>query len=55
MAGPMVIPRYWNNSKATEENFLGGYWKSGDIGTLDQAGYLRVHDRKKDMINRRCV
>jgi O-succinylbenzoic acid--CoA ligase len=52
MAGPMVIPRYWNNSKATEENFLGGYWKSGDIGTLDQAGYLRVHDRKKDMINR---
>jgi long-chain acyl-CoA synthetase len=52
IAGPMVVPRYWDNPRATAEGFAAGYWKSGDIGTMDAAGYLRVHDRKKDMINR---
>jgi long-chain acyl-CoA synthetase len=52
IAGPMVVPRYWDNPQATFEGFAGGYWKSGDIGTLDANGFLRVHDRKKDMINR---
>jgi long-chain acyl-CoA synthetase len=52
IAGPMVVPRYWDNPKATADSFVAGYWKSGDIGTLDAQGYLRVHDRKKDMINR---
>jgi long-chain acyl-CoA synthetase len=52
IAGPMVVPRYWDNPQATADGFAGGYWKSGDIGTLDAIGFLRVHDRKKDMINR---
>jgi long-chain acyl-CoA synthetase len=52
IAGPMVVPRYWDNPQATADGFAGGYWKSGDIGTLDAQGFLRVHDRKKDMINR---
>ena len=52
IGGPMVVPYYWNNPQATALSFCGGYWKSGDIGTLDAAGFLRVHDRKKDMINR---
>ena len=52
IAGPMVVPRYWDNPKASADSFVAGYWKSGDIGTLDDDGYLRVHDRKKDMINR---
>lgn len=52
IAGPMVVPRYWDNPQATADGFAGGYWKSGDIGTLDANGFLRVHDRKKDMINR---
>ena len=52
IAGPMVVPRYWDNPKATADSFVAGYWKSGDIGTMDADGYLRVHDRKKDMINR---
>jgi O-succinylbenzoic acid--CoA ligase len=52
IAGPMVVPRYWNNPQATEQGFVAGYWKSGDIGTLDEDGYLQVHDRQKDMINR---
>ena len=52
IGGPMVVPRYWDNPQATGDGFVAGYWKSGDIGTLDAEGYLYVHDRKKDMINR---
>ncbi|HYM31334.1 MAG TPA: AMP-binding protein [Candidatus Cybelea sp.] len=51
-AGPMVIPGYWNNPEANAANFVGGFWKSGDIGSKDADGYLKVFDRKKDMINR---
>ncbi|MBH2000519.1 MAG: AMP-binding protein, partial [Sphingomonadaceae bacterium] len=35
IAGPMTVPRYWNNPEASERGFCGGYWKSGDIGTMD--------------------
>lgn len=52
IAGPMTVPRYWNNAEATAAGFSGGYWKSGDIGIVDADGYLQVLDRKKDMINR---
>jgi acyl-CoA synthetase (AMP-forming)/AMP-acid ligase II len=52
MAGPMVIPGYWNNPEVTEGAFAGGYWKSGDLGAIDAEGYLQLFDRKKDMINR---
>lgn len=52
IAGAMTVPRYWNNPEATEAGFAAGYWKSGDIGTMDDEGYVRVLDRKKDMINR---
>ena len=50
--GPMVVRGYWNNPEATAENFTGGFWRSGDIGSLDGEGYVRVVDRMKDMINR---
>jgi long-chain acyl-CoA synthetase len=52
ISGPMVVPGYWENPEATAREFSGGFWKSGDIGTLDAQGYLRIFDRKKDMINR---
>ena len=52
IAGPMVIPGYWRNEEADRTAFHGGYWKSGDIGSVDAQGYVRVLDRKKDMINR---
>lgn len=52
IGGPMVVPYYWNNPQATALSFCGGYWKSGDIGTMDAIGFVRIHDRKKDMINR---
>ena len=52
IAGPMVVPGYWNNPQANAEHFVGGYWKSGDIGSRNAGGYFKVFDRKKDMINR---
>lgn len=52
MAGPMVVPGYWNNPEADAAGFANGCWKSGDIGSVDGEGYVRIHDRKKDMINR---
>ena len=52
IAGPMVVPGYWADDQATQREFSDGYWKSGDIGAIDAEGYLRIFDRKKDMINR---
>ena len=52
IAGPMVVPGYWRNPEATVASFVGGYWKSGDIGSIDADGYVRIADRKKDMIIR---
>jgi acyl-CoA synthetase (AMP-forming)/AMP-acid ligase II len=52
VAGPMVAPGYWNNVQASASEFVSGYWRSGDIGTMDAQGYLSLSDRKKDMINR---
>jgi acyl-CoA synthetase (AMP-forming)/AMP-acid ligase II len=50
--GPMVVPGYFANDTATREAFVAGFWRSGDIGAIDQAGYVRIFDRLKDMINR---
>lgn len=50
--GPMVVKNYWNNPVATAANITAGYWHSGDIGAIDADGYVKVVDRKKDMINR---
>ncbi|WP_252511232.1 class I adenylate-forming enzyme family protein [Phreatobacter aquaticus] len=47
-----VVKGYWANPAATTESFTGGYWHSGDIGSIDAEGFVRVFDRKKDMINR---
>ena len=52
IAGPMVVPGYWQNAEATRREFRAGYWRSGDIGSIDAEGYVRVLDRKKDVINR---
>jgi acyl-CoA synthetase (AMP-forming)/AMP-acid ligase II len=50
--GPMVVPGYWGKREAAAANFTGGFWRSGDIGSVDAQGFVRVHDRLKDMINR---
>jgi long-chain acyl-CoA synthetase len=52
IGGAQVIKGYWNNPKATAENFTGGFWHSGDLGSIDADNFVRVFDRQKDMINR---
>ncbi|MEL7229739.1 MAG: AMP-binding protein, partial [Pseudomonadota bacterium] len=49
--GPQVMAGYWEKPDATEAAFTkDGFFKSGDIGTMDENGYCRVVDRIKDMI-----
>jgi acyl-CoA synthetase (AMP-forming)/AMP-acid ligase II len=50
--GPMVVPGFWANAEATRQGFVAGYWRSGDIGSMDAQGFVRVFDRLKDMLNR---
>ena len=52
IAGPMVVPGYWANPEATAAAFTAGWWHSGDLGSIAADGYVRVFDRKKDMLNR---
>ncbi|MFF4253293.1 class I adenylate-forming enzyme family protein [Streptomyces sp. NPDC001663] len=49
--GPQVVPGYWRRPEATAETFPGGELRTGDIGFMDEQGWLYVVDRKKDMIN----
>ncbi len=48
--GPQVMPAYWNNKQETDNAFIDGWFRSGDIGLFDEQGLLRLVDRKKDMI-----
>ncbi|GDY52422.1 hypothetical protein SVIO_030450 [Streptomyces violaceusniger] len=49
--GPMVVPGYWRRPEATAAALPDGELRTGDIGFMDEAGWLYVVDRKKDMIN----
>ncbi|HLU90939.1 MAG TPA: long-chain fatty acid--CoA ligase, partial [Cyclobacteriaceae bacterium] len=44
------MKRYWNRPEETEKAFQGDWFKSGDIGTIDADGFIRIVDRKKEMI-----
>ncbi len=48
--GGIVFGSYWNNPKATEEVLRDGWFATGDLGALDEDGYLTITGRKKDII-----
>ena len=49
--GPQVMAGYWNQAEETKRFItVDGFFKSGDIGILDDAGFITIVDRKKDMI-----
>jgi acyl-CoA synthetase (AMP-forming)/AMP-acid ligase II len=48
--GPAVMAGYWRRPEATAETLRGGWLHTGDVGRLDERGYLYVLDRLKDMI-----
>jgi len=49
--GPQVMAGYWNKPQDTAAAMTSdGFFKTGDIGFMDQGGYVKINDRKKDMI-----
>ncbi len=50
--GPHLIRGYWNKPEATAETIVDGWLRSGDLGRVDEDGFVYVEDRAKDMVLR---
>ena len=48
--GPSVFSAYWNRPDETRDAFIDGWFKTGDIGRVDDDGFLSITDRKKDLL-----
>jgi long-chain acyl-CoA synthetase len=49
-AGPQVMRGYWQRPDADTQVFVGEFLRTGDVGVIDEDGYIRIVDRLKDMI-----
>jgi len=52
IGGASIANGYWGDVAGTKANFTAGFWHSGDLGSIDENGLVRVVDRKKDIVNR---
>ncbi len=52
ISGPNVVKGYWHNPEATRAAFVNGWYRTGDIGKVDEEGFVYVLDRIKDMLIR---
>ena len=50
ISGPQVMKGYWNRPEEDAASFVDGGFRTGDVGTIDEDGFLRIVDRLKDMI-----
>ncbi len=48
--GPQVMKGYWGRPEETEKSFIDGWFKTGDIAVIDETGFFKIVDRKKEMI-----
>jgi long-chain acyl-CoA synthetase len=49
--GPQVMPGYWNRPEEVAQVFVDGFFRTGDVGYMDEDGFTFIIDRIKDMIN----
>ncbi|MEM6621774.1 MAG: AMP-binding protein [Pseudomonadota bacterium] len=48
--GDVVVPGYWQNPEATAKTIVDGWLMTGDVGSMDDEGFLTIKDRSKDMV-----